>query len=129
MIKILKNRQGIAYIEVLVASAILAGYIIPAYGYFSEIVQRQSLIEQYAIAKNIAESKVEIERSKNVDELVVGTRNETVSQLPSGSLTEILTDMDPGKPSLFRYEVKINWFSPGKNKNISISTLIDPEGY
>ena len=129
MFKKLKIRRGIAYIEVLVASVILTGYIIPTYGYFAEIVQRQSLVEQYVIAKNIAETKIETERSKIASEMVVGTRNEVVSQLPSGSLTEILTDVDPGRPSLYRYEVRVNWFFPGNNKNISISTLIDPEGY
>lgn len=123
------NKKGLAYIEVLIASAILTAALIPSYGYFTGLAQSQLLGENYLKARNIMETKIEQERSKSADQLVVGQQVATVNQLPLGQITTNLTDIGLEQPGLYRLEVQLNWREPGGEKTVQAATLINPDGY
>lgn len=121
------KRKGIAYIEVLIASAILTAVLIPSYGYFASLVQSQTTGENYIKVRNIIESRIEQERSKIAGELTEGQTTIAIDQLPGGQITTNLVNVDPQNPTLYRFEVQVNWQEPGGQRNISAATLINPE--
>lgn len=123
------KRKGIAYIEVLIASAILTGAIIPSYGYFQNLMQSQIRGEHYIVARNIIETQIELYRAKSKDQLVDGTQSLDTTDLPEGKITNTLINTDPTKPSLYSLEVQVVWQEPGGARNFSAGTLINPEGY
>lgn len=123
------TNKGLAYIEVLIASAILTAALIPSYGYFTGLAQSQLLGENYLKVRSILETKIEQERSKSVDQLVVGQQVAAVNELPAGQITTDLTDIGLGQPSLYRLEIQLNWQEPGGEKTVQAATLINPEGY
>ena len=125
----MKKMQGIAYIEVLIASAILTATLIPSYGYFANLMQSQISGENYIIARNLIETQIELERSKSVDQLVEGRQTANTDKLRSGKVISNLININPAQPSLYRFEIQINWQEPGGQRNVNAATFINPEGY
>lgn len=122
-------RRGIAYIEVLIASGILTAAIIPSYGYFADLMQKQTLGENYIKARNILETQIELQRAKSIEQFVEGQETVSTESLSSGQITTNLTNIDPGRPSLYQYEVQVSWQETGGQKSFTAATIIDPEGY
>lgn len=123
------NKRGMAYIEVLVASAILTATLIPSYGYFTGLVQSQLLGENYIKARNMIETRIEQERSKSSDQMIIGQQTTSANELPAGQIVVNLIDISLGQPSLYRLEIQLNWREPGGEKTVQAATLINPEGY
>ncbi|KKP88532.1 MAG: hypothetical protein UR93_C0012G0010 [Berkelbacteria bacterium GW2011_GWA2_35_9] len=125
----MKNRRGIAYIEVLISSAILTATLIPIHGYFVGLIRNQTVGENYIIANNLIETHIELERAKSVNELVEGEQSILTDKLPSGQVLINLTNIDLEKPSLYSFSVTILWQETGGYKEVTGGTLINPHGY
>ena len=119
-------KKGIAYIEVLIASAILTVALIPTFGNFANLIQSQTMGENLIKVRNITETQIELARSKSIDELVEGQQTIDIDQLPSGQITTKLTNLSPAQPTLYRFEVEVRWNAPGGQKSYRSATLINP---
>ena len=70
---------------------------------------------------------MELIRSKSSDELTLGEQTTNTPDLPSGEIVTNLVNIDQAQPSLYQFEVKVDWSAPGGQKSVEAATLINPQ--
>lgn len=123
--KVLKKVSGSVLIEVIITFVIFIVFVIPIYGWLINLDNLQTKSEHLILAKNIIHNSIEDERFKSSADRVIGNQTSTVSQLPGGQLTTILSETDSTHPSLLQLQLTLTWQEVGGTKQVEMATLIN----
>lgn len=120
-----KNKIGSSYVEVIFSIALIVLILLPIYGRTVDVFANQELGSQYLIANGILEKKIAFIKTKSRADIIVGSTNENIQELPSGNLQTNITNYNVEQPAIYRVDFAISWHGKGSIKNIDISTLIN----
>lgn len=122
---VLKNKIGSSFIEVIFSISLIVLILLPIYGRTIDVFANQELGNQYLIANGILEKKIAFTKTKPQADIIVGSTNENIGELPNGNLQTNITNYDIGQPAIYRVDFTISWQGKGNIKNIDMTTLIN----
>lgn len=121
---ILKSKRGTSLVEVMVAVLILT--IVMLGGSFFHVAStgQINLRKQYRVASQLAAQKLEELKAGNYDAIAIGEAKDSLS-LDGLSCSRNTVVEDVG--SFKQVRVTVQWGQVGKERNVSLVTLIAPK--
>ncbi len=119
-----KSKKGISLVEVMVAVLISTIVILGSSFFFVASSNQINLREQYRGASRLAEQKLEELKAGSYGDIATSVTNESLS-LEKTSYSRSIDTEDLGLYK--KVIVTVNWDAGGKQRNVSVVTLIAPK--
>ncbi len=121
---VLKSKKGISLVEVMVAVLISTIVILGSSFFFVASSNQINLREQYRAASRLASQKLEELKAGSYDDIATSVTNESLSL----EKTPYSRSIDTEDLGLYKkIIVTVNWNGVGKQRNVSVATLIAPK--
>ena len=119
-----KSKKGISLVEVMVAVLISTIVILGSSFFFVASSNQINLREQYRAASRLAEQKLEELKAGSYDDIATSVTKESLS-LEKTSYGRSIDTEDLGLYK--KVIVTVDWGGGGKQRNVSVATLIAPK--
>jgi len=119
-----KSKKGISLVEVMAAVLISTIVIIGSSFFFVASRNQLNLQEQYRAASGLASQELEELKAGSYDDIATSEAEESLS-LEKTSYSRSIDTEDLG--SYKKVTVTVNWGAGGKQRNVSLATLIAPK--